>query len=72
METLVICRPNVDRQNAKKKKKKKKKRLKNVYDSWDDKFRVTRENFNFILNRIQSYVEKAPILPSPIESDRQY
>ena len=24
METLVICRPNVDRQNAKKKKKKKK------------------------------------------------
>ena len=39
----------------------------NVYDSCDDRFHVTRENFNFILNRIQPYNEEMPknILPTP-------
>ena len=30
----------------------------NVYDSLDDRFHITRENLKFILNTIQLYIEK--------------
>ena len=35
-------------------------------------YNIMPEKFNFIVNRIQPYVEKTPrnILPNPIESDR--
>ena len=38
----------------------------NVYDSWDYRFHIARENFNFVLNRIQPYIEKTPrnVLPT--------
>ena len=43
----------------------------NVYGSW--KFQVSYK-FNFIVNRIEPYVEKTPrnILPNPTESDRYF
>ena len=52
MKTLVGGRPHVDRKNAN--------WWRNVYDAWDDRFYITHENINFILNRIQPYVGKTP------------
>ena len=64
-------RQNVDRNNAKN-------WWTNVYNNWDEidfknRFRITRETFHYILNRIQPFIEKTPtnLVPTPIEADRQ-
>ena len=50
----------------------------NVYFNWDNeqfksKFRLTKNNFNIILNRIEASTVKTPtnIVPEPTESNRQ-
>ena len=50
----------------------------NVYFNWDNeqfksKFRLTKDNFNIILNRIESSIVKMPTnpVPEPIEPNRQ-
>ena len=49
-----------------------------VYFNWDNeqfksKFRLTKDNFNIILNRIEASIVKTPtnLVPEPIEPDRQ-
>ena len=49
-----------------------------VYSNWDSeqfksKFRLTKDNFNIILNRIEASIVKTPtnLVPEPIEPDRQ-
>ena len=50
----------------------------NVYFNWDNeqfksKFRLTKDNFNIILNRIEASIVKMPTnpVPEPIEPNRQ-
>ena len=50
----------------------------NVYFNWDNeqfksKFRLTKDNFNIILNRIEASIVKTPtnLDPEPIEPNRQ-
>ena len=48
----------------------------NVYRNWDneqfcEKFRTNRETFNFILSIIYPYIVKRPIVPDPIEPEKQ-
>ena len=50
----------------------------NVYFNWDNeqfesKFRLTKDNFNIILNRIEASIVKTPTnhVPEPIEPNRQ-
>ena len=50
----------------------------NVYFNWDNKqfkskFRLTKDNFNIILNRIEASIKKTPtnFVPEPIEPNRQ-
>ena len=50
----------------------------NVYFNWDNeqfksKFRLTKDNFNIILNRIEASIVETPtnLVPEPIEPNRQ-
>ena len=50
----------------------------NVYFNWDNeqfksKFRLTKDNFNIILNRIEASIVKTPtnLVPEPIEPNKQ-